>query len=264
MLTDTHCHLASRKFAGDLEAVLERAALRGVSRFVAIGTDLEDGAAVLKLAGRHPGSVFATVGIHPGSVTEIDHESGWLDRIARLAAEPGVCAIGEIGLDFYHPPPQGWSPEDHRTVQREVFRLQLELAANRGFNVVVHQRNSWDETHALVREFDGRLRAVFHCFTGTADEADALLEAGHLVSFTGIATFKNNAGLLAVAGARPAGSFMVETDSPYLAPEPYRGKRCEPAYLRETAEAVAAARNQTLEQTAEETTRTAEAFFRFE
>ncbi|HUF63362.1 MAG TPA: TatD family hydrolase [Verrucomicrobiales bacterium] len=263
MLTDTHCHLASRKFAGDLEEVLKRASLRGVSRLVAIGTDLQDGPAVVQLASCHPGTVFATVGIHPGSVTEIDLQSAWLDRIAELAEAPQVCAIGEIGLDFFHPPPEGWSREDHRAAQREVFRLQLELAANRGFNVVVHQRNSWDETHALVREFDGRLRAVFHCFTETAIEADAVFTAGHLVSFTGMTTFRSNAGLLALAGSRPAGSYMVETDAPYLAPEPYRGKRCEPAFVRETAEAIAAARNETLEQVAEETTRTAEDFFRF-
>ena len=147
--------------------------------------------------------------------------------------------------------------------QATVFRQQLDLAAEVGLNVVIHQRDAWEDTLAILRDYTGRLRGVFHCFGGTPAQADEVLALGHLVSFTGIATFKNAAVVRETAAHVPADRFMVETDCPYLAPVPYRGKRCEPAHTRETAVAVAQARGETLETLAAWTTATAEAFFRF-
>jgi TatD DNase family protein len=147
--------------------------------------------------------------------------------------------------------------------QSIVFRQQMDLAAELGLNVVIHQRDSWDDTLAVVNDYNGKLRTVFHCFGGSAGDAASLLRDGHLVSFTGIATFKNAALVHETARAVPSGSFMVETDCPYLAPAPHRGKRCEPAYTRLVAERIAFLRGVPLETVAAETEAAANAFFRF-
>ena len=146
--------------------------------------------------------------------------------------------------------------------RRPVFREQLRVAAALGLNVVIHQRDAWTDTLDILCDYTGKLRGVFHCFGGTPAQAEEVLAMGHLVSFTGIATFKNAAVVRETAAAVPADRYMVETDCPYLAPVPFRGKRCEPAHTRETALAVAVARGISLEALATETTATAEAFFR--
>ena len=265
MLVDSHCHLASRQFRDDLDAIIGNAREAGVTRMVTIGTDLEDGPACLEISERQLG-VYAAVGVHPCSVTEIEEDS-WVDRIRDLAAHEKVAAIGEIGLDYFHPAPDGYTEETYRERQAEFFRAQLELAAKLNLNVVIHQRDRgdqcWNDICEVMEPFHGRLRAVFHCWTTSWETAKPMIDHGHLISFTGIATFKTATDLHACAMEASAGSFMVETDAPYLAPVPHRGKRCEPAHTRHTAEHIANLRQISFEELASLTTETAEQFFRF-
>ena len=151
----------------------------------------------------------------------------------------------------------------YKSQQASLFEQQLDLAVELGLNVVVHQRDAWADTLRMLQPYTGKLRGVFHCFGGTMEEADEVLALNHLVSFTGIVTFKNGANVRDVAARVPSDRFMVETDCPYLAPVPFRGKRCEPAHTRLVAESIATARGTTLEEIARATTATAEAFFKF-
>ncbi|MEM7387685.1 MAG: TatD family hydrolase [Verrucomicrobiota bacterium] len=259
MLIDSHCHLASSTFEGRHAEVVEQAVEAGVGRLVTIGTDLEDSQRCVELA-ENFSEVYATVGIHPGSVHEME-DPDWLTVIRELAGHPKVVAIGEIGTDYFHPPAEGWTLQRLKATQEAFYIAQLELAAELGKNVVIHNRDSWEDTVRLIQRFHGRLRAVFHCYIGQWEEARPLVEKGHLISFTGIATFKNAPVVRAAATEAPLDSFMVETDSPYLAPEPHRGKRCHPAYTADTARAIARFREIEFEVLAEATTRTAETFY---
>ena len=267
MLVDSHCHLASHNYSSEeLDQVVANAMDQGVTRMVTIGTDLEDSAACITLAERFPG-VYAAVGIHPCSVTEIDAED-WSGQIEQLANHPKVVAIGEIGLDYFHGAPEGWTDEDYRDRQMAFFNQQLELASRLGKNVIVHNRDRsekdrpcWNDTLQAVLPFSEKLRAVLHCHTSDWESAKPLVDRGHLISFTGIVTYKSAAVVLEAAGAAVAGQFMVETDAPYLAPVPHRGSRCEPGYIRDTAECIAKARNVSIESLAAHTTETAEQFF---
>ncbi len=281
MLVDTHAHLDYPDFQNDLPQVLEAARQAGVDRIVTIGTGVDSSRRAVALAETHE-MIFAVVGLHP---THVDQECrGWLDEIRQLARHPKVVAIGETGLDYHRLPSEQLPsspalsalgaelPSDmeaavldgaYRAAQAEAFTAQLELAADLGLNVVIHQRDAWDDTLEILKACPVGVRGVFHCFGNTPAQAAEILAMGHLVSFTGIATFKNAALVRETATAIPPGSFMIETDCPYLAPVPHRGQRCEPAHARLVAQAIAAARGSTLEEIAAETTRTAETFFRF-
>lgn len=252
----------------------------GVERIITIGTCLESSRRAVALAERFDG-VYAVVGLHPTYVNE--ESEGWLEGIRTLASHPKVVAIGETGMDYHRLPSealassagisalQAETADDtqaaimdgaYQAAQAEAFAAQLDLAAEFGLNVVIHQRDAWNDTVDILKAYTGRLRGVFHCFGNTPDQAREILALGHLVSFTGIVTFKNAALVRDVVAAIPMDAFMVETDCPYLAPEPQRGKRCEPAHTRLVAEKIAALRGATLQEIADATTRTAEAFFR--
>jgi TatD DNase family protein len=259
MITDTHAHLASKQLAADLPDVIARATAAGVDRIVCIGTTLDDARRVLEIAEANEG-VFGTVGIHPCDADTVK-DASFVDELRQLARHPKVVGIGEIGLDYYHKPPEGFSLEDWKQHQAFVLERQLELAAELGLNVVLHNRESFDDLVAQVLPWSGKLRGVFHCFTGTAEQALPLIERGHLVSFTGIVTFKNGQVTQECARALPDDGFMFETDCPYLAPMPHRGKRNEPAYVRLTAEFVAGLRGVPLEKLAAQTNETAWRFF---
>ncbi len=280
MLIDTHAHLDFSDFADDLDAILDRAAEAGVTRIITIGTGLESSRRALALAERHP-QVFAVVGVHPGNVA--DEPADFLPVLRELAAHPKVAAIGETGLDYHRLPSAELTsspaiaalgaevPEDaqaavvdgaYKALQADVFRQQLDLAAELGLNVVVHQRDAWDDTIDLLRPYTGRLRAVYHCFGNYPHQAAELASLGHLVSFTGIVTFKNAPLVRDSAIAAPPDGFMVETDCPYLAPIPHRGQRCEPSHTRLVAEKIAELRGTDLATVAAQSTATAEAFFR--
>ncbi len=260
MFFDTHTHLGSRQFDGDLPAILERARNAGVSRMVAPATDLENARKLLALVENEP-DVRVAVGIHPCDADSVSGDS-WIDELRTLARHPKVCAIGEIGLDYFHAPPEGFALADWKAHQARVLTAQLQLASELKLNVILHNRESWEDLTALVLPFSGSLRGVFHCFTGTLEQAQPLLERGHLISFTGIVSFKNPGFMADTARAVTAGKYMLETDAPYLAPMPHRGKRCEPAYVADTARAVAGLRGEPVEAVAADTTRTALEFFR--
>lgn len=284
MLIDTHAHLDFPDFGNELDAILARAAAAGVTRVVTIGTTVEGSRRAVALAGKYP-NVFATIGVHPSNADEASDDC--IAELRALAANPRVIALGEMGLDYHRLPsrqllePQpAWIAEtpfnDPREVegsirdgaykarQAEVFQQQLELAAELGLNVVIHERDAWEDTVELLAPYAGKFRAVFHCFGKSIEHARVLIDQGHLVSFTGIVTFKNAQILQDTAAQIPGDAFMVETDCPYLAPVPHRGKRCEPAHTRLVAEKIADLRGEALADLASRTTKTAETFFRFQ
>ena len=265
MITDTHCHLASARFAeGERAEIIRRALDAGVSRMVTLATCLDDVPPNLMLA-EHP-RVMAAVGIHPCDVHNAPDDA--VERLAAPTRDPRVCAIGETGLDYFHPAPEGWSETDFRKRQRDFLIRHFELAASSGLNIVIHTRDregreSFGDALGIYAAFSDRVRAVFHCFVSECDLAEKVIGLGGLVSFGGVATFRN-AGLVQEAVKRcPPGSFMLETDSPYLAPEPMRGKRNEPAFVMRVAEAVAALRGEALEQLGAHTEAAADRFFRW-
>lgn len=271
MLTDSHCHLASHRFEeAERDGLIEGAIDCGVSRMVTLSTCLDDIADNLRLAD-HP-AVHAAVGIHPCEVHQAPDRA--VEQFAPHIEDQRVCAIGETGLDYYHPAPEGWSEQDYRERQRNFLRSHFSLAAafagipSLKLPVVVHTRDregeaSFRDALEIYREYHQQVRAVFHCFIGPRENARRVLELGGLVSFGGVATFKNAPEVLECAASCPAGRFLLETDSPYLAPVPHRGKRNQPAWTREIAEHIAAARSETLEQLAAHTNAAADGFFRF-
>lgn len=260
---DTHAHLTWNDFANDLPAVIERAAAANISRIVTIGTTVETSAAALGIADRFP-NVFAAVGIHPGDAMEAPAD--FIAHLRKFASHPKVVAIGEIGLDFYRlPSKSGGSPDEDAKIksrQAEVFAAQLDLAAELGLNVVIHTRDSLAETLAQFRPYAGRVRAVFHCFVDDSAAMREVIELGSLVSFTGICTFKNAQIVRDTIAATPLDKLMLETDSPFLAPVPFRGKRCEPAYVAHTAQAVAEIKKISLAELSHATCATARSFFK--
>lgn len=259
MLTDSHTHLGSRQFEADLSDVLKRARESGVSRMIAPAVDLENTRKLISIA-EAESDVFLAAGVHPCDVDTLSGEA-WVAELRDLARHPKVRAIGETGLDYFHQPPAGCTVEAWRAHQHGCLRAHMEVAAELGLSVILHNRDSWDDLVALVMPYTGRVRCVFHCFTGTLDQALPLIEAGHLISFTGIVTFKNAGVIAETARDVPSGRFMLETDAPYLAPVPHRGRRCEPAFVADTARHVAALRGMSYEALAAETTQTAAAFF---
>lgn len=285
MLIDTHAHLDYSEFEADLDDVLRRAEAAGVTRIITIGTSVESSHRAVALAEKYP-QVYAVVGVHPTNAADAGDDV--VTPLRALAQHPRVVAIGETGLDYHHLPSEGLEkshPVEARlealgmnnpvelegsiadgawkNAQMEIFQQQLDLAVELGLNVVIHQRDAWTDTVDILRSYTGRVRGVFHCFGNDPEQAEEVIALGHLVSFTGIVTFKNAQSVRDTAAAVGSGKYMVETDCPYLAPGQYRGQRCEPAYTRLVAEAVAAARSEPFDTVAVETTATAERFFRF-
>jgi TatD DNase family protein len=260
MLIDTHAHLDYTDFDEDRAQILSRAAERGVTEIISIGTRVDSSSRAVELA-ENFANVWATVGIHPNEADEAPGDT--VERLRALASSSRVVALGEIGLDYHHLPEDTDAMAKNKARQAELFRAQLALAVELGLNAVIHQRDSWDDTLAILREFTGRVRGVFHCFGGTLEQSREVISLGHLVSFTGIVTFKNARQVQATAQSVAFDQFMVETDCPYLAPVPDRGKRCEPAHTRTVAEQIAQLRGVSLEEIAARTTATAREFFRF-
>jgi TatD DNase family protein len=266
MLTDSHCHLASHRFdPAEIPDLIERARLGGITRMVSLVTDLDDLHPNLAIAAAHP-EVAVCIGIHPCHVHEAPDDA--VDRLRPFAADHLVCGIGETGLDYYHPAPEGWEESAFRQRQRDFLEAHFQLAADTGLNVVIHTRDasgdaSFHDALAIYRRHAAHTRAVFHCFIGSAENAHSVIALGGLLSFGGVTTFKNAREVLATAASLPAGSFMLETDAPYLAPVPHRGQRNEPAHVRHVAEHLAAARGESIAQLAASTSAAATAFFRF-
>ena len=284
MLTDTHAHLDFPEFDGQLDSVIQRATGAGVKRIITIGIDRESCRRSIAIAEKYE-NVFAVVGLHPCNVLDPGAKD-FLAELPALARHAKVVAIGETGMDYHHLPSRDQAKRDKgvfgalqagtaeamaaeiadgamKTAQAEAFKAQLDLAAELGLNVVVHQRDAWDDTLEILRPYTGRVRGVFHCFGGSPEAAAEVAIMGHLVSFTGIVTFKNAALVQETAKSVAAEGYMVETDCPYLAPVPFRGKTCEPAHVKLTAEKIAAVRGESFEKISADTERAASGFFKF-
>lgn len=242
-LTDSHCHLTDTRFDADREAVLDRARAAGVTRFITIGATGEfwHNERAVALTKEHA-DVFATVGVHPHDAKTITPQT--YAALRALAGEAKVVGLGETGLDFhYH-----HSPAD---VQREHFRTFIRLAGELDLPLSMHVRNAYGEAADILREVGhGHVRGVMHCFTGNRDEAQALLDLGISLSFSGIVTFASAAELRAVVPDVPLDRLLIETDAPYLTPVPHRGRRNEPAYVAEVAATVAALHDEPVEAVA--------------
>lgn len=254
-LIDSHCHLDEERFNADREAVIARAQAAGVTRMVTIGASggIQANHDAVSLAQQHP-SIFATVGVHPHEASVVT--PAVLDEISRLAQAPRVVAIGETGLDYYY-------DNSPRPAQQDAFRQFIALARRLRLPLVVHLRDAYDDAVAILRdERASDVGGVIHCFSGDRRVAHAFLDLGFHLSFSGIVTFKNAGELRAAAHMTPADRLLVETDAPFLAPVPYRGKRNEPAYVVETATVIAAERQQPLEELAALTRTNTERLFR--
>ena len=253
-LFDTHAHLADDQLAADIEGVIERAKTAGVTRVLAVGTTAASSRDCLSAAGRFEG-VLASAGIHPNHAAEA--QPGDWDEIVRLSGEAKVVALGETGLDLY------WK-DTPLPLQQDYFDRHIRLAQQTGLPLVIHLRATTAEILAMLREARSRgaLRGVMHSFTGTAEQATEFLALGLHVSFAGMVTFKKSDDLRAVAALIPADRILVETDSPYLSPEPFRGKRPnEPARVVHTAQCVAKVRGVPLNEFAGQITANACALF---
>jgi len=227
---DSHCHPQLDATTGDPEAVLDRARAAGVAALVVVGTDLATSREAVALAEAHA-DVFATVGLHPHDAGRLPDE--W-DALADLAAHPRVVAVGEAGFDYHY-------MHSDAPAQDAAFRAQIRLAHALDTALVIHSREAWDDTFRVLAEETVPSRTVFHCFTGGAPEAERALDLGAALSFSGIVSFKNADDVRAAAALCPPDRMLVETDSPYLAPVPYRGKENEPAYVAAVGAALAAA-----------------------
>ena len=247
-LVDSHCHLDDSRFEDDRDSVIRRAQDAGVGLLMTIGTgdgppDLD---AAVRLAEKYE-CVYATVGVHPHDASKAGDET--LGRLEKLAAHPKVLALGEMGLDFYYDN----SPRDR---QRGVFADQLQLARRLRKPVIIHTRDAWDETMGILEEhWSGPgLAGIMHCFSGGPAEARRCLALGFHLSFAGIVTYPKATAVQEAAKETPLDRILVETDAPYLAPIPHRGKRNEPAFVAETARKLAALRGAPVEQIAAATT----------
>jgi TatD DNase family protein len=259
---DTHAHLDYDDYKPDFADVLARAQSAGITKIISIATDLDSSRRALALAETHE-MIFAAVGWHPSNAHEAPGDIR--AELRELARHPKAVAIGECGLDHYRlPSSHGGSAEDdarYKQKQSEIFQQQLEIAVETGLNCIIHQRSSFDDLIAQVQPFAGKTQGVFHCFGESIDRLQKILNLGWLVSYTGIVTFKNGQNIREAVAATPLDKFMLETDCPYLAPVPYRGKRCEPSYVKEISETVAQVRNCSLKELSDTTCATAKTFF---
>jgi TatD DNase family protein len=275
---DTHAHLDYPDFEADLTEVLARAETAGITKIISIGTDLESSRRAQGLAEQFP-NVYAVVGWHPSYAGSAPAD--FRPALRELARHPKVVALGETGLDYHRLPSRKMATRSadaqqdapipdsspaadaaYKQKQAALFRQHLEVAAEVGLNCVIHQRDAFEDTLNQLAPFAERVRGVFHCFANPVVDLRRVLELGSLVSFTGILTFKNGQNIRDTLAATPLDRFMLETDCPFLAPAPYRGKRCEPAYVKEISETAAQVKSCSPTELSAATCATAEGFFR--
>jgi TatD DNase family protein len=254
-LVDSHAHIDFPQFADDREAMLERARLAGVSALLAIGTGPgpEKMDAALPYADQYDW-IYASIGIHPHEAKQVTPQH--LEELTKLAKHPKVIAWGEIGLDYFY----DHSPRD---IQHQVFRDQMALARDAKLPIIIHCRDAWPDCLALIEEVwrPTGIGGILHCFTGTIEEARCGLDAGFMISFAGNSTYPKTQHLRDIAKEIPLDRILIETDSPFLAPQPYRGKRNEPAYVAEVARTLANVRNLSPEEFAASTSANFRRFF---
>lgn len=248
-LVDTHTHLNDAKFAGEEQAAIERANLAGVTKIINMGDTMASSTKAVNLARQYDG-VFAGVGIHPEEAYEMTQQDD--DVLAAFATEPKVVAIGEIGLDYY------WEKDEaKRLLQQRIFIRQLDLARNLHLPVCVHDREAHGDTMAILKKEGQGISGVMHCFSGSMEMAQDLLKIGWYIGVDGPLTFKNAAKLPAIVKSFPLERILLETDAPYMAPVPMRGKRNEPAFIRYIGEKVAEIKGITLSEVAKQTSENA-------
>jgi TatD DNase family protein len=252
MLFDTHAHFDAEQFDADRDEVLSGLPARGVSLVVDPGCDLPSSRKAVELAQRYP-FVYAAVGIHPEECA--DYQESDLDEVRRLATQPKVVAIGEIGLDYY------WPENPPRPLQQKVFRDQLALAQELDLPVIVHDRDAHGDSLAIVKEFP-QVRGVFHCYSGSVEMAQELVRLGWMISFTGVLTYKNAKKSVEVAKNISLEHMMIETDSPYMAPVPHRGERNDSGYVVHICEKMAEIKQISIEECANRTKTNGKRFFR--
>ncbi|MGD8780414.1 MAG: TatD family hydrolase [Ignavibacteria bacterium] len=239
MLIDTHAHLFFPNFDNDLDQVIENAKASGVKAILVPGTDLETSKKAIELSDKYE-MVYAAVGVHPHDTK--DWESKWVNDLRKLAEHKKVVAIGEIGLDYFY----DYSPKEK---QIEAFKQQIALALKLNFPIIVHNRDSNEDLMEIIREYkDTNLKAQFHCFAGSAEDAKELVEMGHFISFTGNITFKSRQELRDILLNIKPENLLLETDSPFMTPVPFRGKRNEPAHVNYVAEKIAEIHDLTKEE----------------
>jgi len=255
MLTDSHAHLEMPEFKKDLEAVIQRAKESGVEYVFTVGTEKKDWKRALEIAESHP-SIYAILGVHPHNAKEIDYQT--YPMLKELCRNEKVKAYGEIGLDFF----RNFSPRD---LQLTRFREQIGLAKELGLPVVIHDREAHHETLEILKSEGAKdCGGIIHCFSGDYGMAKACMDMGFYISIPGSITFKNAESLREVVKRIPLDSLLVETDAPFLTPEPFRGKRNEPGYVRYTAQRMAEVKNISLEKVAEVTTQNAMRVYRLD
>ena len=242
MFIDTHCHLEDENFSADRNEVIERAKLAGVERIINFGSTLQSSEAVTELA-KNFSELYAGVGIHPEEIDEFGANT--CARLAELAANTKVIAVGEIGLDYH------WEKDSsRRLIQQKIFVAQLDLARQLNLPVCVHDRDAHADTLKILQTEARGLRGVLHCYSGSLETAREVFKLDWFIGVDGPLTFKNSAKLPEIVKAAPRDRLLIETDAPYLAPVPYRGKRNEPAYVVEVAKKLAELRNETLDEVA--------------
>lgn len=251
MLVDSHAHVDDERFDADRDAVLERATLAGIELIVNIGADMASSARSIALAEKYS-QIYAAVGMHPHDAKDMQEQD--YSQLLRWASHPKVVAIGEIGLDYHY----DLSP---RPVQKEVFLRQLDIARQTGKPFIIHEREAHADTFEIVRTVAQGLEGVFHCFSGSVETAREYLKLGFYISVAGPVTFPKSAKTKEVATYVPLDRLLVETDSPYLTPQAFRGRRNEPAHVRLVAEEIAALRNLSLTELALATTQNARRLF---
>lgn len=255
MLIDSHAHLDDKRFDGDRHVLIKSLESNGIELVVNIGADLETSLNSVNLANKYD-NIYAAIGVHPHSASEMTPDS--LEKLRELSSNQKVVAIGEIGLDFYYDN----SPRD---IQRKWFKEQLKLAKELNLPVVIHSRDATQETFDMIKDAqDGRLKGVMHCYSGSLEMAREYIKLGFFISLAGPVTFKNARVVREVASHLPLDKLMIETDCPYLTPEPYRGKRNEPMFVKYVAEKIAQIKNITIEELAEHTNRNTKDLFRID
>lgn len=255
MLIDSHAHLDDERFDQDRDMIIRNLKSNGIELVVNVGADLKTSKSTVELAKKYE-NIYAAVGVHPHSATQLDDEA--LETLREYASGEKVLAIGEIGLDFYYDN----SPRD---VQRSAFKSQIELAKQLGLPIIIHSREADQETFDTVKAAqDGKLKVLLHCYSGSAELAEEYLKLGCYISLAGPVTFKNARVPKEVAEVVPLDRLLVETDSPYLTPEPYRGKRNEPMFVKYVAQQIADLKGISMEELSKATRENTKEFFGIE
>lgn len=245
-LVDSHCHLQDKAFKDDLSSVIRHAEEACVGIFLVPGTSIADSVEAIKLSENY-NMIYTAAGIHPHDSAKA--EADWREKLINLTANKKVVAVGEIGLDYHY----DFSPRD---IQKSMFKAQIEIALEKSLPMVIHTRKSMDDTFRIMDETDGwKVGGVFHCFPGSLKEAEYVIKKGFHVSYTGVVTFKNSQSTREIVKNIPMEKLLLETDSPYMAPEPFRGKRNHPALLKYTAQSIAQLKETDISELGETTTK---------